>query len=70
MNTAAVARVIARQWDDEIVPELTEYVRIPAKSPHFDAQWEENGHIESVIRIAERWARRQPIAALTATRSS
>ncbi|MGE5104292.1 MAG: M20 family metallopeptidase [Betaproteobacteria bacterium] len=55
---------IYRQWDDDIVPRLVEYVRVPAKSPHFDPQWEAHGHIERVVRLAEDWARAQPIAGL------
>jgi len=55
---------IARQWDDDIVPQLVEYVRIPAKSPHFDPAWESNGHIERVIRLAETWSRAQPVRGL------
>jgi acetylornithine deacetylase/succinyl-diaminopimelate desuccinylase-like protein len=56
---------IARQWDDDIVPRLVDYIRIPAKSPHFDPAWEAHGHIEKVARLAEAWARAQPIAGLT-----
>ena len=56
---------IYRQWDDDIVPRLVDYIRIPAKSPHFDSAWENHGHIERVIRLAEEWARAQPIAGLT-----
>ena len=48
---------IYRQWDEEIVPRLVEYIRIPAKSPHFDAAWEAHGHIERVVGLAEAWAR-------------
>ena len=55
---------IAQQWDREIVPRLVDYIRIPAKSPHFDAAWEAHGHIERVIGLAEAWARAQPIAGL------
>ena len=36
MTAAALSAAIATQWDDEIVPQLIEYIRIPAKSPHFD----------------------------------
>jgi acetylornithine deacetylase/succinyl-diaminopimelate desuccinylase-like protein len=54
----------ARQWDAEIVPQLVEYVRIPAKSPHFDRDWEAHGHIDSVVRHAEEWCRRQPVAGM------
>jgi len=46
---------IARFWDESIVPALTEYIRIPAKSPHFDKAWEANGHIESAVQFAARW---------------
>ena len=34
-------------WDEAIVPALIEYIRIPAKSPHFDRDWQKNGHIEA-----------------------
>ncbi|HLX28934.1 MAG TPA: M20 family metallopeptidase [Casimicrobiaceae bacterium] len=56
---------IYRQWDDEIVPRLVDYVRIPAKSPHFDGKWQANGHIERVVTLAEQWAKAQPIDGLT-----
>jgi acetylornithine deacetylase/succinyl-diaminopimelate desuccinylase-like protein len=55
---------IHRQWDEDIVPRLVEYIRVPAKSPHFDPEWEAHGHIERVIRLAEDWARAQPIPGL------
>jgi acetylornithine deacetylase/succinyl-diaminopimelate desuccinylase-like protein len=59
-----VSASIAEQWDREIVPQLVDYIRIPAKSPHFDPDWERNGHIERAIRLAEAWAREQPIPGL------
>src|SRR4029078_12846029 len=65
MLIPAATEQIARQWDDDIVPRLVEYVRIPAKSPHFDPDWEKNGHIERVIRLAEAWVCAQPIPGLT-----
>ena len=60
----SLADTIARTWDDSIVPQIVEYIRIPAKSPHFDPQWEAHGHIERVIRLAEAWVRRQPVRGL------
>jgi acetylornithine deacetylase/succinyl-diaminopimelate desuccinylase-like protein len=63
-DAAKVAAAVADHWDSEIVGQLIEYVRIPAKSPHFDPQWEANGHIERVIRLAEAWARAQPVRGL------
>src|SRR5215218_4272266 len=65
MNTAAIADSVARSWDASIVPQLVEYIRIPAKSPHFDPQWQAHGHIERVIRLAEAWVRQQPVRGMT-----
>ena len=64
MTSATLATAIARQWDDEIVPQLTDYIRIPAKSPHFDPDWKKSGHIERVITLADAWARKQPVCGL------
>jgi acetylornithine deacetylase/succinyl-diaminopimelate desuccinylase-like protein len=52
---------IARQWDDDIVPQLIDYIRLPAKSPHFDPEWRRHGHIDASIAQARRWAERQDI---------
>ena len=51
-QTGAIREFADRTWDDEIVPALTDYIAIPAKSPMFDAQWREHGHIERVVREA------------------
>ena len=64
MRTNAAAERIARQWDADIVPALVDYVRVPAKSPHFDPQWVQSGHIERVVGMGEAWARRQPVRGL------
>ena len=55
---------IYRQWDDEIVPRLVEYIRVPAKSPHFDPSWLAHGHIDRAVALAEAFARAQPIPGL------
>ena len=52
---------IARFWDEAIVPALVEYIRIPAKSPHFDKAWEKNGHIEAAVQLADKWCRRHAV---------
>ena len=64
INSTALAAAIADQWDADIVGQLVDYVRIPAQSPHFDPQWEANGHIERAIRLAEAWVRVQPVHGL------
>jgi acetylornithine deacetylase/succinyl-diaminopimelate desuccinylase-like protein len=64
VNASTLLAGIASQWDNDIVPQLIDYVRVPAKSPHFDPQWAANGHIERVIRLAEAWVRLQPVRGL------
>jgi acetylornithine deacetylase/succinyl-diaminopimelate desuccinylase-like protein len=56
---------IARRWDDDIVPQLVDYVRLPAKSPHFDHDWKRHGHIEASIQQARKWAEHQPVRGMT-----
>src|SRR5471030_889176 len=57
--------LVSRQWDEDIVPQLVEYVRIPAKSPHFDPQWREHGHIDAAVRQAHEWVKRQAVRGMT-----
>jgi acetylornithine deacetylase/succinyl-diaminopimelate desuccinylase-like protein len=59
-----IASHVARVWDDEIVPALTDYIAVPAKSPMFDADWRANGHIDRVVRDAAAWVERQQVAGL------
>ncbi len=62
MNLADIQAFVSRKWDDDIVARLVDYVRVPAKSPAFDASWAEHGHLESVIRSARDWAESQGLA--------
>src|SRR5438094_435995 len=55
---------VYRTWDAAIVPALTEYVRIPAKSPMFDREWAEHGHLDRAVGLIETWARSRPIEGL------
>ena len=44
-------------WDGDIVPTLTDYIRIPNKSPMFDPDWETHGHMDKAVTLFEVWAR-------------
>jgi acetylornithine deacetylase/succinyl-diaminopimelate desuccinylase-like protein len=52
---------IARFWDDAITPALVDYIRIPAKSPHFDAEWARHGHIDAAVKLAAEWCKRHAL---------
>jgi acetylornithine deacetylase/succinyl-diaminopimelate desuccinylase-like protein len=57
--------LVQRAWDQDIVPALTEYIRIPAKSPMYDAAWAEHGHIDRAVTLITDWARKRKIEGLT-----
>jgi acetylornithine deacetylase/succinyl-diaminopimelate desuccinylase-like protein len=61
IDATATRDYVQRVWDTSIVPALTEYIRIPAKSPHFDAQWKEHGHIERAVALLEEWSVKRAI---------
>lgn len=61
MDTAKIDRFVSGLWDDEIVPQLVEYIRIPNKSPMFDKDWVAHGYMEDAVNLMESWARRQSI---------
>ena len=61
MDTAKIDQFVARKWDDEIVPQLVEYIRIPNKSPMFDKDWVAHGYMDDAVKLMETWARAQPI---------
>lgn len=65
MDTRQTGRFVGAKWDEEIVPQLVEYIRIPNKSPMFDADWVANGHMEQAVDLMSDWARAQAIPGMT-----
>ncbi len=51
-------------FKESIVPKLSEYIRIPNKSPLFDAEWQAHGHMDRAAELMAAWCREQPIAGL------
>ena len=62
-DTTALAQA-SQQWDSDIVGRLTEYIRVPAKSPGFDANWAQHGFIDTVMRDAAAWVEAQKVEGL------
>ncbi|MEW6071016.1 MAG: M20/M25/M40 family metallo-hydrolase [Planctomycetota bacterium] len=57
----AARALVEHVWDEEIVPNLIEYIRIPCLSPAFDAGWERTGELERAVQFLARWCRTRPI---------
>jgi acetylornithine deacetylase/succinyl-diaminopimelate desuccinylase-like protein len=63
LDQTAARDFINRVWDSEITPTLTDYIRIPNKSPSFEPDWAQLGHMERAVEMFATWAR-EKIAAL------
>jgi acetylornithine deacetylase/succinyl-diaminopimelate desuccinylase-like protein len=59
---------VERAWESDILPRITEYIRIPNKSPHFDAKWQENGHMKRAADLIEAWCKKRKLPGLKVER--
>jgi acetylornithine deacetylase/succinyl-diaminopimelate desuccinylase-like protein len=59
MDSTRLKGFVEEFWDDLVVPSLTEYIRIPNKSPAFDPDWASHGYMDAATALMERWAREQ-----------
>ncbi|WP_298625033.1 M20 family metallopeptidase [uncultured Legionella sp.] len=46
---------VCQQWQDEILPSLCDYIKIPNKSPHFDSEWQAHGYMEQAVEHIAQW---------------
>ena len=65
MDTKTTAAFVNEIWESSIIPEISEYIRIPNKSPGFDPDWEKNGHMEKAVQMLEAWCKTQPIEGMS-----
>jgi acetylornithine deacetylase/succinyl-diaminopimelate desuccinylase-like protein len=65
METVRTDRYVSEKWDDDIVPQLVDYIRIPNKSPMFDADWQKHGYMDDAVKLMEAWARAQNLPGTT-----
>jgi hypothetical protein len=61
MDNKRTADFVNDMWDSSIIPEISEYIKVPNKSPIFDPNWEKNGHMEQAVQMLEAWSKQQPI---------
>lgn len=64
LDREALRGYVGDVWDRSIVPALVDYIRLPAKSPHFDASWQAHGHIASAVKLARTWCEERGLAGL------
>jgi acetylornithine deacetylase/succinyl-diaminopimelate desuccinylase-like protein len=59
-----IARDVDTAWRERIVPALTSYIEVPAKSPMFDADWQAHGLLDRVVTDAAAWVESRKVAGL------
>ena len=63
-QVTALAAFADEAWDQRIVPALTDYIAVPAKSPMFDPDWFAHGVLDRVVRDAAAWVESRKVAGL------
>ena len=68
VDPSAANQLSERVWEEEILPVLHDYIRIPNKSPAFDPDWKANGHMDRAVDLIEGWCRERAIPGLVVER--
>jgi acetylornithine deacetylase/succinyl-diaminopimelate desuccinylase-like protein len=61
MDTKAARTFIDARWEESIIPALSDYIRIPNKSPIFDEDWESKPHMDDAVAMFHDWCLGEPI---------
>lgn len=56
-NPQGLYEFVCQQWEKEILPSLCDYIKIPNKSPHFDANWQEHGYMDQAVNHIASWCK-------------
>jgi len=56
-NPQGLYDFVCQQWQEEILPSLSDYIKIPNKSPHFDSKWQEHGYMEQAVSHIADWCK-------------
>ena len=61
MQTSQLTSHLSAFWDEEIIPTLQKYIRIPNESPLFDPEWKTHGYMEQAVTLVSDWIRHQNV---------
>ena len=64
MDRVKIQQFVNDVWDNSIIGELTEYIRIPNKSPHFDPARDQHGYMEDAVQQIYRWCAKRAITGM------
>ncbi|CAM3001845.1 M20 family metallopeptidase [Legionella worsleiensis] len=55
LKSRELSDYVNQQWQEEILPSLCDYIKIPNKSPHFDSMWKEHGYMDKAVAHIAQW---------------
>ena len=64
MDFKRALNTTAETFEQSIIPRLCDYIRIPNKSPLFDADWQAHGYMDRAAELMAAWCREQPVKGL------
>jgi acetylornithine deacetylase/succinyl-diaminopimelate desuccinylase-like protein len=65
MQHRKISTFVDEVWEQDIVPQLVDYIRIPNKSPAFDKDWRAAGHMQKAVDLIAGWCKAQKIEGLS-----
>jgi acetylornithine deacetylase/succinyl-diaminopimelate desuccinylase-like protein len=57
LDPKRAAALADQLWERDALPAITEYIRIPNQSPHFDKNWVAAGHMARATDLIENWCK-------------
>jgi acetylornithine deacetylase/succinyl-diaminopimelate desuccinylase-like protein len=64
MNYEETIKSVNEQFEKELIPGLSEFIKIDNLSPFFDAEWNTNGKLEKAANFILDWVKRQGVKGL------
>ena len=61
MESKKTAQFVQKEWNENVLPSLMDFVRIPNVSPSFDEAWDTNGLQTQAFDLVTAWAKAQDL---------
>lgn len=61
MDAAKTREMVEAVWESSILPTLEQYITIPNKSPAYDPEWQEHGHMDRALQLIVSWCADQGV---------
>lgn len=65
IDTPRAQKLVEQLWEDSIIPQLVDYIRIPNKSPMFDPEWASHGYMDDAVKLIAAWCEKNAPKGMT-----